>query len=275
MKTASILLRCLSAQAALCAATLVAQQQPATSTQQPAPAAQQPAVQAQQPAAPAESLPNAPEQVPQVEGKPLKESEEDFNKEEHQRLLGVLPTFNVVLGGAAPPLTPRQKYSLFFRTVTEPALFVVTGLDAGIEQAEDQFPAYHYGFTGYLKRYAASYADSFDGNLFGNAILPSLLHQDPRYFRLGHGTFSHRLGYALASTVRSKGDNGHWQFATSNIAGNLIGGAISNAYYPQENRGLGLTFQRGFIVTAEGSIGGLLDEFYPDAIAYLKRHHHK
>lgn len=261
-----MLLRCLSAQAVFCAAILAAQQ--------PVPPAQQPQVQSQQPATPVEALPDAPGQAPEAEQKPRTATAEELNQEEHQRLLGVLPTFNVVLGGTAPPLTPKQKFSLFFHTVIDPAQFVVTGLDAGIEQAQDQFPAYHYGFTGYMKRYAASYADSFDGNLFGNAILPSLLHQDPRYFRLGHGTFSHRLGYALASTVRCKGDNGHWQFATANIAGNLIGGAISNAYYPAENRGLGLTFQRGFIVTAEGSIGGLLDEFYPDAIAYLKRHHH-
>ncbi len=252
LKSASALLHCVLALAAASGTILSAQQSPAAPDPQ--------------------SLPSAPEAQP---ARPATESDDDLNKEEHQRLLGVLPTFNVVIGGVAPPLTPKQKFSLFFHSVTDPAQFVVVGLDAGIEQAQDSYPAYHYGFTGYLKRYAASYADTFDGNFFGNAVLPSLLHQDPRYFRLGHGSFSHRLGYALASTVRSKGDNGHWQFATSNIAGNLIGGAIANAYYPQENRGLGLTFERGFIVTAEGSIGGVLDEFYPDAIAYLKRHHHK
>ena len=251
MKSVSVVLRYVVAFAAVSGSVLAAQSTP--------PDAQQ--------------LPAAPDL--QAAQRPRTESAEELKKEEHQRLLGVLPTFNVVLGGVAPPLTPKQKFSLFLHTAIDPAQFVVTGLDAGIEQAQDQFPAYHYGFEGYVKRFAASYADSFDGNLFGNAILPSLLHQDPRYFRLGHGTFKRRLGYALASTVRCRGDNGHWQFAVSNIGGNLIGGAIANAYYPQENRGLGLTLQRGFIVTAEGSLGGLLDEFYPDAIAYLKRHHHK
>ncbi len=189
-------------------------------------------------------------------------------------MLGVIPAFNVVMGGYAPPLTPGQKFHLFFKSAVDPAQFGIVALDAGIEQAQGEYPSYRGGFKGYSRRYGASYADDFDGNLFGNAILPSLLHQDPRYFRLGHGKFSHRLGYSLASTVRCKGDDGHWQFSISNIGGNLIGGAISNAYYPQEDRGFGLTMERGFTVTAEGAIGSLVVEFYPDAIAYLKRHRH-
>lgn len=226
---------------------------------------------AQLPEAPQEQkTPQQPTAAPQQQ--PEHETDAGLNKEEHQRLLGVLPTFNVVLGGSAPPLTSKQKFHLFFRSAIDPTQFVTVGLSAGIEQAEDDYPGYHYGAAGYARRYGASYADNFFGNLFGNAILPSLLHQDPRYFRLGHGGFKHRFGYSLAATVRSKGDNGHWQFAVSNIGGNLIGGAISNAYYPRDERGFGLTIERGFVVTATGAIGALVDEFYPDAIGYLKRH---
>ena len=191
--------------------------------------------------------------------------------EEKQRLLGIVPAFNTVQGGVAAPLTKGQKFDLWYHSSIDPFTFAVAGIDAGIEQAENSYPEYHQGFVGFAKRYGASYADSVDGNFWGNAVLPSLLHQDPRYFRLGHGSAKRRLWYAALSTVRCKSDEGKWQPSYSNIGGNLIGGAISNLYYPASDRGVGLTLERGFTVTAEGAIGSVAYEFYPDAIAYLKR----
>lgn len=170
-------------------------------------------------------------------------------------------------------MTKGQKFDLWYHSSIDPFTFFVAGVDSGIEQAENSYPEYHQGFVGFAKRYGASYGDSVDGNFWGNAVLPSLLHQDPRYFRLGHGSAKRRLFYALISTVRCKGDNGNWQPSYSNIVGNLIGGAISNVYYPASDRGVGLTLERGFTVTAEGAIGAVAFEFYPDAIAYLRRRH--
>ncbi len=200
-------------------------------------------------------------------------SDDEFKAAKKQRLLGIMPAFNTVPGGVAKPLKPSQKFDLWFRSAVDPFTFAVAGLDAGIEQANNTHPDYHQGFEGYAKRFGAAYADNVDGNFWGNAVLPSLLHQDPRYFRLGHGSAKRRLGYALLSTVRCKGDNGKWQPSYSNIAGNLIGGAISNAYYPASDRGVGQTFESAFTVTAEGAFGSMAFEFYPDAIAYLKRRH--
>ena len=197
-------------------------------------------------------------------------SSDPLKTEEKQRLLGIVPAFNSVEGGVAPPLTPGQKFDLWYRSAIDPFTFVVAGIDAGVEQAENSYPEYHQGFEGFAKRYGAAYADSVDGNFWGNAVLPVLLHQDPRYFRLGHGPKKRRLGYALLSTIRCKGDNGKWQPSYSNVGGNLIGGAISNIYYPASDRGVGLTLERGFTVTAEGAFGSVAFEFYPDAIAYLK-----
>jgi hypothetical protein len=194
----------------------------------------------------------------------------ELKQEESQRMLGILPAFNRVIGGHAEPLTPRQKFGLFFKGITDPYQFAVVAVDTGIQEAEDSYPDYHHGVRGLLRNYGAAYADDFDGNLFGNAILPSLLHQDPRYFRLGHGTFTHRLLYSVATTVRTKGDNGKWEPNYSNVLGNLIGGAISNVYYPAANRGVGLTIDHGLTVTAEGAFGALILEFYPDIAEHYK-----
>lgn len=201
------------------------------------------------------------------------QAQREIKQQESQRMLGIVPAFNEVIGGHAAPLTPRQKFSLFFHGSIDPYQFVIAGLDAGIEQAEDQYPEYHYGFAGYSKRYGAAFADNFDGNFWGNAVLPSLLHQDPRYFRRGHGSVIHRILYSASTTVVAHSDSGRLQPNYSNVLGNFIGGAISNAYYPAADRGFGLTIERGATVTAEGAIGSLAEEFYPDLAAWWHRRH--
>ena len=202
-------------------------------------------------------------------------SDQALKSAEKQRMLGVMPAFNVVEEGYAPPLKPRSKFELWYKSAIDPFTFAVAGLGAGIEQAENSYPEYHQGFEGFAKRYGAGYADSVDGGFWGNAVLPVLFKQDPRYFRMAHGPKKRRLVYALFSTVRSKGDNGKWQPAYANVLGNLISGGIANVYYPASSRGAGLTFERGFTVTAEGALGAIAYEFYPDTIVYLKRRHNR
>ncbi len=109
------------------------------------------------------------------------------------------------------------------------------------------------------------YLDAFDGTMIGNGFLPALLHQDPRYFRLGHGSATHRLLYAMSTSVICRHDNtGKWEPNYSNVGGNMISGALSTLYYPPNDSGIGLTIGNGLIVTAEGTIGGVFQEFWPD-----------
>src|SRR5262249_6495392 len=102
--------------------------------------------------------------------------------------------------------------------------------------------------------------------------LPSLLHQDPRYFRKGAGSFGRRLFYAVSATVRCKNDNGRWAPNYSNVLGNLAAGGLANLYYPAGDRGFGLTVGRALIVTAEGAIGSAFVEFWPDIAAKFHKH---
>jgi hypothetical protein len=89
--------------------------------------------------------------------------------------------------------------------------------------------------------------------------------QDPRYFRMGHGTIRRRVLYSLATTVICKHDNtGKWEPNYSNVVGNIAAGAISNLYYPAGNSGIGLTISNGLIVTAEGTADSIFQEFWPD-----------
>lgn len=232
-------------------------QTPQTPTpQQKDPPAPAPAANAQEPLSPA-----------QIHA----EAEREIHEQESQRMLGLMPAFNAVLNGKAVPLTSGQKFKLFFRGSIDPFQFAIAGIDSAVEQAQDEYPEYGQGAKGYAKRYGASFTDSFDGNFWGNAVLPSLLHQDPRYFRLGHGKVLHRILYSATTTVRCKGDNGNWQPNYSNILGNFIGGAISNAYYPASDRGAVLTIERGITVSAEGILGAMAIEFYPDYTKWRQR----
>ena len=192
-------------------------------------------------------------------------ADEQIKEQEHQRTVGILPAFNVSYRSDAVSMTAGQKMRLALRSTTDPVAFASAFVVAGYHEAMDDDKGFGWGLQGYGKRSGAAYLDAFDGNMLGNGILPSILHQDPRYFRLGHGTFTHRLLYSVATNVICKHDNtGKWEPNYSNILGNIAGGAISNLYYPSSNSGIGQTFTNGFIVTAEGGVGSIFDEFWPD-----------
>jgi hypothetical protein len=196
----------------------------------------------------------------------------ELKLEESQRMAGIVPNFNTVNNGKAQSITPSQKFQLFFKGAFDPYQFVLAGIDAGIGQAENENPGYNQGLKGFGRRYGANFGDNFDGNFWGNAVLPSLLRQDPRYFRLGHGSILHRALYSISTSLRTRGDDGKWQPAYSNLLGNLIGGSISNLYYPDSDRGLYPTLRRSLSVTYQGTLGGLLQEFYPDGLQKYKNH---
>ena len=191
-------------------------------------------------------------------------AEIQFMKQEKQHMLGVIPSFSVVYGSLAPPMNAKEKFELALKGSFNPFQFVLVGLVAAVGQAQNNFPEYGQGWKGYGKRYGAGFLDSFNGNMIGNAALPVVLHQDPRYYRMGTGSIKRRFFHSVIAAVRCKGDDGKWQVNYSNILGNLAAGGISNLYYPASDRGFGLTVERGLTVTAEGAIGTLLQEFIPD-----------
>jgi hypothetical protein len=197
-----------------------------------------------------------------------------LKQEEHQRILGVVPNFNTVESSAGvPSLSPEQKFHLMYKSSIDPFVFVADAFVAGLSQARNTNPGFGQGAQGYFKRFGASYLDTADGNLWGNAILPIVFKEDPRYFRLGSGTFTHRFLYSAATTVWCRRDNGTWGPNYANVLGNFISGGISNAYYPAADRGFGQTVDGALTVTAEGVIGAEFVEFWPDISRRLFKKH--
>jgi len=187
---------------------------------------------------------------------------EQIKVQETQRFFGAIPNFYVSYVSDAVPMTRSQKFSLAWKQTIDPASFVVTGVIAGAEQAANGYKGYGQGAEGYAKRYGAAYADFFSSMMIGNAILPSLLKQDPRYFYKGTGTVRSRASYAIANSVICKGDNRHWQVNYSSILGNLASGGISNLYYPAADRkGVAPTFENAAIGIGAQAAANLLQEF--------------
>jgi len=213
----------------------------------------------------------SPAQDTTSEDEARKKAQVQLQQEEHQRVLGVMATFNTTRNKEAAPLTPRQKYQLFFKSATDPWPFAVAAFGAGIDQADNSFPEYGQGMQGYGKRFGAAYTDYFTGNFFGNAVLTSILHEDPRYFQKGTGSFASRALWASGSTVWCRRDKGTWGPNYANVIGNLMGSAISNLYYPAADRTARGTIERGITVSAEGIIGAEVIEFWPDIVRHYRR----
>ena len=180
--------------------------------------------------------------------------------EEKQRVFGIFPNFNVVYDPNPVPLTTKLKFRLALKGSIDPVTFIGIGIRSGVGQARDT-PDYGQGAQGFAKRFGANTADAFTGVMIGGAILPSLLHQDPRYFYQGTGATKSRIRHAVLHPFVCKGDNGTWQPNYSSLGGDLASSAISNAYYPASSRGAGPLFKNFALSTAENIAGSLVQEF--------------
>ncbi len=187
---------------------------------------------------------------------------EQIKVQEQQRLVAVIPNFYTSYVADAAPMSVKQKFGLAWKAAIDPTSFLIAGIIAGGEQADNAMPGYGQGAAGYANRFGAAYGDFFIGTYISNAILPSILKQDPRYFYKGTGTIKSRIRYALAMSVITKGDNGNWQPNYSGILGSLAVGSISNLYYPEGSRhGFSTTLNNTLIGIATGAGLNILQEF--------------
>ena len=188
-------------------------------------------------------------------------AQEQIRDQEQQRVIGFIPNFYVTYLPDAAPLRPKQKFQLAYKVSLDPVTFLFAGALAGVQQAANQYPGYGQGASGYAKRFGAAYGDIAIGTFVSNAVFPSLFKQDPRYFYKGTGSSGSRALYAIKSAVVCRGDNRKWQFCSSVIVGSLVSGAISNAYYPEADRGVGLVFKNAAIGIAISAGVNLMEEF--------------
>jgi hypothetical protein len=180
--------------------------------------------------------------------------------EEKQRGFGIIPNFYAAYDPDPAPMDAGLKFRLALRVAEDPFTFTGVAILAGVGQETDN-PDFVQGAKGFGERFGVNYANSFTDIMLDGAILPSILHQDPRYFYQGTGTSKSRFAHVISSLFVAKGDNGQWQPNYSALGGDLASSAISNLYYPRSNRGAGLVFEGFATITAIHLGVRLLDEF--------------
>jgi hypothetical protein len=193
-------------------------------------------------------------------------------KPENDRIFWALPNYLTVENAKQiPPLTTGQKFKLVALGTFDPVEFPYVAVIAGIDQAENDDPSYGQGFKGFAKRYAAAYADTTVENFMVGAVLPSLLHQDPRYFQLGKGGFWHRAGYAALRIFITRTDSGKNQLNYSELVGSATAAAISVTYHPAHDRTVSNAANIWVTQLWGDALAFEIKEFWPD----IKRKLHK
>jgi hypothetical protein len=180
-----------------------------------------------------------------------------IHEQEKQRVFGIFQNFYTSYIWDAEPMPANQKFKLAARSLIDPPQFLIVAGIAGAEHYNGTFPGYGPGIEGYGRRYGAALADATTSRIVGQAILPVLLHQDPRYFYQGTGGVGSRALHSFASVFVTRGDNGKRQPNYSHLLGSLAAGAVSNLYHPESSRGVDNTFKT-FGISVGGNIAGNL-----------------
>jgi hypothetical protein len=177
---------------------------------------------------------------------------------------GVLPNYRTAEGDVPyAPISTKLKFKIASDdTIDGPSFLLAAGFSA-ISQLNNSEQSFGQGIKGYAHRYGTGLSDQILGNYMTEAIMPSLFHQDPRYFRKGHGSTWSRIGWAVSRSVVTRNDSGRFNFNFSEFVGNGTVAAIGNLYYP-DDRGFSPTMQRMFTQIGTDTISQVLKEFWPD-----------
>lgn len=191
----------------------------------------------------------------------------------NDRLFFALPNFLTLENSArVPPMTAGQKYKVAIRSSFDYVQYPWYAALAGIGQAENSEPGYGQGAEGYAKRYGAAFADGTIENFIVNAVVPSVLRTDPRYYQLGKGSFWHRTGYSLSRLFITRTDSGHNTFNFAEIGGSGMAAAISTySYHPEADKTFSNTVTVWGTQVAYDAMRIVLNEFWPD----IRRKFHK
>ena len=191
-----------------------------------------------------------------------------------KRLFGIIPNYRADQAqDSYKPLATAEKYRIARSDSFDwPNYFLLAGFALQSQVAAGGF-SHNGGFTGFTQYYARAFGDQIIGSYITEAIFPSLLHEDPRFFRLGSGTFWHRVTYAASRVLITRADSGKARLYVSELAGNAAVVAITSSYYP-DSRSPAEGAERFGMALGNDAISNLMTEFWPDIKRRLRFGHH-
>ncbi|MGB8538224.1 MAG: hypothetical protein WCD57_17515 [Acidobacteriaceae bacterium] len=185
-----------------------------------------------------------------------------------ERLMSCKPTINTFarfLDTSTPlPLTPRQKFVLAARNVSDPFNLLTIAAVSAITVAEDSHTADGPGIRGFAKNAGVSLSQDLTGEFFGTFLIPSLAHQDPHYRRLPNKPFGKRLLHVVDAVVIGQSDDGTPIFNYATVVGTICTSAVGNLYVPGRRNSFGASTARIATSLATDPIGNAITEFVPD-----------
>jgi hypothetical protein len=214
------------------------------------------------------ALPDAPT--------PKQDLSESSQKSDNTRLkttiqvLGKRSVFFPELAFDKGPLNARKKLELAVDETIAPSRFMGSAFTAGIGQARDSLSGYGQEWGGYGKRFGSSVASNASSHLFGTFLLPSMLHQDPRYFVKLYGTPAQRVGYAIRRVLVTRTDGGGEAVNWSGVLAGLMAEGLANSYLPSGERTAGKTFSRFGIRMGLGALDNVVKEYWPTIFRSLR-----
>ena len=197
-----------------------------------------------------------------------------LSKQQPKRILGVMPNFRAVSAGAIPPPpTPKQAFVIATKNSFDYSSFIFVGITSAMAEGTDAHPQLGKGMSGFGEYYWRGFVDKTDGNYLVIFVLPTIFHQDERYFALGEGGFWKRFGYSVSRVVITPNYEGHNSFNISELLGRGMAQAISVTYYPSKTRTAGaIATKYGYAILRDG-LTHTFREFWPDiAVHVLHRH---
>jgi hypothetical protein len=194
------------------------------------------------------------------------DKKDDSEGKQTKRMLWVVPNFGAVdVHKQLPPLSTREKFILASRdSVTDYSSYTWAGILAGQAMLLNSDPELGRGIAGYGRYYWRNFVDGVSGTFFTEAIVPAITHEDPRYYTMENGGFFRRTGYAISRAFVTKTDSGGRSFNWSEVAGNGLEAALSNAYYPPQERGLNQTARNWGTQMESAVLNHIFQEFWPD-----------
>ncbi|MGB6829594.1 MAG: hypothetical protein WBE41_16225 [Terracidiphilus sp.] len=192
-----------------------------------------------------------------------------------KRILGVMPNYRAVSAGTKPPPpTPHEAFMVATRNSFDYSSFVFVGITSLLAEGTNAHSQLGKGVPGYWAYYWRGYLDKTDGNYWVDWAMPTVFHQDERYYAMGEGGFWKRTIYSSTRDFITPNYHGKNSFNASEILGRGISQAISLSYYPSKTQTASGFASKYAYAIGRDTLTNVFREFWPDIDAHLIHRHH-
>lgn len=235
------------------------------------PPAQNPAAQSQSQPTPTPQPQAAPDSASTTQ---QANAEIPESKRQPKRILGIMPNYRAVSAGAVPPPpTPKQAFKIATQNSFDYSAFVFVGITSLLAEGTNAHPQLGKGAAGFGRYYWRGYLDKTNGNYLVVFALPTVFHQDERYYAMGEGNFFKRAVYSSTRILITPDYHGHNSFNFSEVLGRGMAQGISISYYPSKDRTLGALAVKYGYAMGRDALTNVFREFWPDIATHVLHRH--